>query len=61
VRILLESKDRPQIGEREYIKQGDRIEQSTTPIPMRLKFQADDTTETTVMQPMEAMPVAALG
>lgn len=61
VRILHESKDRPLIGEREYIAQGDRLEQCANPIPVRMQLQGPDTTECTVLPKMEAMPVAAQG
>ena len=40
------SKDTPIIGEREYIGQGNMIEECATPIPMRLRVQGKDTTET---------------
>lgn len=49
VRILHTSKDMALIGEREYIAQGDRIEQCPTPIPMRLQLQDRDTTETSLV------------
>lgn len=55
VSILHESKDRPLIGEREYINQGDRIEQCSTPIPLRMKLQAADTTECTALSSMEKL------
>ena len=55
VSILHESKDRPFIGERQYIAQGDKIEQCATPIPMRMRTQGPDTTECTPLQPMEAI------
>ena len=54
VSILHESKDKPLIGEREYIADGDRIEQCSTPIPFRLQLQDRDTTECTVLPHMEA-------
>ena len=54
VSILHESKDRPLIGERQYINDGDRIEQTAVPIPLRMKLQGADTTEGMVVQPMEA-------
>lgn len=59
VSILHVSKDAPLIGEREYIAQGDRIEQCATPIPLRMKTQTFDTSECSIVHPMEAQPLAA--
>ena len=55
VSILHLSKDLPMIGEREYIAGGDRIEQNSVPIPMRLQLQDRDTSECTVLPHMEAV------
>lgn len=51
------SKDAPIIGERQYINEGDMVEQCATPIPQRLKPQGMDTTETMAVPPMEAVAV----
>jgi hypothetical protein len=55
VRIRHLTKDQPTIGEDTYIAQGDAVEFPPVPVPVRLQFQDDNTTETVALSPMEVM------